>query len=149
MVDEAKVRSIFTRLERYTAHLHELAGEPKETFLTNFRSIGSAKYYLQIAVECCIDACNHIIARKGWRAPDNYSDSFVILAEQGVIPESFLPTARAMVGFRNRIVHLYWEITDAKVYEILQTDLGDFDRFADWITSFVAGETGGERHALP
>ncbi len=37
---------------------------------------------------------------------------------------------RAMARFRNRLVHLYWDVDDELVYEYLQTSLGDFDRFA-------------------
>ncbi|MFH0959442.1 MAG: HepT-like ribonuclease domain-containing protein [Pseudomonadota bacterium] len=36
---------------------------------------------------------------------------------------------RQMAKFRNRLVHLYGEIDDRKVHAIIQTDLGDIERF--------------------
>jgi uncharacterized protein YutE (UPF0331/DUF86 family) len=38
-----------------------------------------------------------------------------------------------MVSFRNRTVHLYWELDDDVVYDILQNNLGDFETFVDHI----------------
>jgi len=41
-----------------------------------------------------------------------------------------------MVRFRNRVVPLYWEVDDALVYQILQTNLGDFDHFREYVFDF-------------
>jgi len=87
-------------------------------------------------VECCIDVAHHVIAAEGWHAPRDYADAFVALNEQGVIPGDFVPVAQRMVRFRNRVVHLYWETDDETVYQILQTDLGDFDRFREYVFDF-------------
>ena len=34
-----------------------------------------------------------------------------------------------MARFRNRLVHLYWDVDDARVYQFLQEALGDVERF--------------------
>lgn len=48
----------------------------------------------------------------------------------------FLPKLKQMVRFRNRLVHMYWEIDAEIIYdEILQDDLGDFDTFVKHILS--------------
>jgi len=87
-------------------------------------------------VECCIDISYHIIAAEGWRAPQNYADAFVVLNEQGVLPDDFVSIARQMVRFRNRVVHLYWAVEDDLVYQILQTNLADFDLFRQYVLEF-------------
>ena len=74
-----------------------------------------------------------MIAAEGWRAPRDYADAFVVLNEQGILPDDFVSIARQMVRFRNRVVHLYWEVDDALVYQILQTNLGDFDHFREYV----------------
>jgi len=35
-----------------------------------------------------------------------------------------------MARFRNRLVHLYWEVEDRLVYQYLQESLGDLEQFA-------------------
>ena len=97
--------------------------------------LGAAKYYLQVAVECCIDVANHIIARQGFRAPESYADSFTVLAENGVIEQDFASIAHRMVGMR--LLHLYWEVDADILYDALQNNLDDFDRFKAYIYGFM------------
>ena len=47
-----------------------------------------------------------------------------------------MPTLRQMVSFRNRVVHLYWDVTDSIVYRILQENLGDFETYTEYILDF-------------
>ena len=47
-----------------------------------------------------------------------------------------------MAGLRNRLVHLYWEIDDAQIYDYLRHELSDFDAFAQRIVEFVASQLG-------
>lgn len=50
-----------------------------------------------------------------------------------------------MVSFRNRVVHLYWDVDDVTVYAILQNNLGDFDTYVGYILGFInRGATQGE-----
>ncbi|MGC9024999.1 MAG: HepT-like ribonuclease domain-containing protein [Chloroflexia bacterium] len=37
----------------------------------------------------------------------------------------------------NRLVHLYWEVDPAQIYEILQQDLVDLDRFKAAVPEFI------------
>jgi uncharacterized protein YutE (UPF0331/DUF86 family) len=48
-----------------------------------------------------------------------------------------MPMLRQMVSFRNRVVHLYWDVDDATVYRILQENLGDFETYVGHILNFV------------
>ncbi len=36
-----------------------------------------------------------------------------------------------MAKFHNRLVHLYWEVDDTQVYDILRKRLDDFKKFLD------------------
>ena len=60
-----------------------------------------------------------------------------MLAENKVIDAAFLPTVHRMAKMRNRLVHLYWEVDAALLYEILQRDLSDFDRFKIYVCEFI------------
>lgn len=137
MVDVNKLTGIFRNLDRYLTILRELAQLPKTDLLSDLGRLGGAKYYLQVAVECCVDVANHMIARQNWRAPKSHGDSFVILVENGVIPADFVLTTRQMVGMRNRLVHLYWEVDAETVYETLQSNLADFERFEESVQAYL------------
>jgi len=49
-----------------------------------------------------------------------------------------------MVSFRNRVVHLYWDVGDEVVYSIVQNNLNDFDRFAALIADYLERREKGE-----
>jgi uncharacterized protein YutE (UPF0331/DUF86 family) len=137
MVDLDKLNSILNNLRGYLEKLAILALRPEAVFLQDFTNVESAKHLLQISVECCLDIAHHIVADEGYRTPTSYYDTFVVLGENKVLPEAFLPTLRQMVSFRNRVVHLYWDVNDATVHRILQENLDDFETYIDHILDFV------------
>ncbi len=133
MIDKRIVENIFHNLDGYLEQLHRLAALEPDAFMDDPLMTGAAKYYLQVAIESCIDLANHFIARQGYRAPQSYADSFTILAENHIVPEDFLPTLQKMARMRNRLVHLYWEIDADILYMTLQNHLDDFTRFEKYI----------------
>jgi uncharacterized protein YutE (UPF0331/DUF86 family) len=133
VVDKAKLDQMLSNLRAYVGVLRRLAAVPRETFLGDDDKIGNAKYHLLIAIECCIDVANHVIASENYRFPRDNADSFTVLTEHGVVPSSRREPLRAMARFRNRLVHLYWDVDDAKVYEYLQEDLDELAMFGDCI----------------
>jgi uncharacterized protein YutE (UPF0331/DUF86 family) len=87
-----------------------------------------------VAIEAMIDICNHLISKNSFRAPEDYADTFRVIKERGVFDEDFFARLVEMVKFRNRLVHLYWDVNDEVVFEILQNNLEDFQIFLDKIS---------------
>ena len=129
MVSIEKISQKFIQLENYLGLLKEISKESEEAFLKNQIIIGSAKYYLQVSIECCLDVANHIIASERLRAPNDYADSFTVLEEKGIFHQQLGQRLRQMAKFRNRLVHLYGEIDDKYLYEFLKTDVEDIRKF--------------------
>ncbi len=143
MVRPDKVEGKLENLRGYVQKLTHLAFLPRKEFLSDFTKIESAKHLFQVSVESCIDVGNHIIASERFRSPKTYIETFEILAEQKIIADEFLPTARQMVQFRNRIVHLYWEVDAEVIYDILQKNLEDFETFTSQILKFLSAQQKG------
>ena len=129
MVLIKKVLSKFRQIDEYLSILRKISKTPKETFLKDKILIGSAKYYLQISIECCLDVANHIIASEKLRAPRDYADTFLVIQEQGVISSELGNKLRRMAKFRNRLVHLYGEIDNDFIYEYIKGDLKDIEEY--------------------
>jgi uncharacterized protein YutE (UPF0331/DUF86 family) len=45
-----------------------------------------------------------------------------------------------MVSYRNRVVHLYWEVDDATVYQIVREHLGDFQTYIGYVLDYAERE---------
>jgi len=137
VVDPNTVTSILNNLRNSQDKLSILAQYAREDFLQDFTKVESAKHLLQVAIECCLDMAHHVVADEGFRTPKDSYDAFVALNEQGILPGDFMPALRQMVSFRNRVVHLYWDVDDATVYDIVHHNLGDFETFARHILRFL------------
>ncbi|ADQ45256.1 protein of unknown function DUF86 [Caldicellulosiruptor kronotskyensis 2002] len=127
------IRECLSKLE----HLKKLS---YQDFIADFRNITSCKYLLQTSIEAIIDICNHIVSRKKLGKPSSYSDTIKILLENSYISTNLAEKLIRMVKFRNRIVHLYLEVDNQTLYEILQNNLSDFELFWNEISSKIFNE---------
>jgi uncharacterized protein YutE (UPF0331/DUF86 family) len=128
-VDREKLRSHLDHLRGDLRRLERVRDEGRSAFLENEVSQAAATRWLQTAVEAMIDVANHVIAREGFGVPKAYSDSMEILVRKGVLPADHRDTLVAMVRFRNRVVHLYDELSAEDIWDIIDRDLGDFETF--------------------
>lgn len=138
MIDAPKVEQMLASLHRYTRVLQVLAAVPRDELLSSGDKLGNAKYHFVVGIECCIDIANHIIAAEGFRIPRSNADSFAVLAEQGILPMDQLAGYQSMARFRNRLVHMYWEVDDTAVFDFLQADLPALDAYAVLIATWLA-----------
>ncbi len=132
-----KISKLIFQMRKALNRLDAIGKIEKEAFLNNPDKIDSTKYNFIVAIESAIDICNHIISQNGFRPPQDYADTFKVLAEQGILEEDFVNNLRNMVKFRNRLVHIYWEIDNEQIYLILKNNIGDLKRFLNKIKDFL------------
>jgi len=137
MIDKEKIESLFNELDKYLKELSELSSLPVSEYLDNSRNVYSGRYLLQIAVETCINIGNHIISRLELGVPREYADTFRILQSNNIIPQQLLETLVLMTRFRNRVVHLYWDIDDKLVFEIIKNNYKDFTKFRTAVLKYL------------
>ncbi len=132
-----KVRKITSEILIALERLGELQRLPKEDFFSDPHKLGSAKYNFIVAIEGIIDLCNHVIAKNGFRTPEDYADTFRVIAERGAFDAEYTLTLTQMARFRNRLVHIYWEVDDNELYRIIQSHLRDIREFLKKFGSFI------------
>jgi uncharacterized protein YutE (UPF0331/DUF86 family) len=112
----------------------------REVFVQDVVLQGATERFLQLAIESCLNIGNHILSlhqfQKPFDPPQTYSDIFVGLKDIGVIDQQLCERLVMMAKFRNRLVHLYWEISPEKIFEIIQDNLEDFKLFEKKIVEF-------------
>lgn len=132
-----KVRKITSEMLTALERLEDLRKLSQSEFTTDPHKIGSAKYNLIVAIEGAVDLCNHIISKNGFRTPEDYTDTFMVMKERGAFDEEFTRSLIQMVRFRNRLVHIYWDVDDAELYRIIQINLQDIRRFLKEYGAFI------------
>ena len=135
--NQDKVRKILSEILSSLERLEDLKTLDQPTFQSDEHKIGSAKYNLIVAIEGMIDLCNHVIAKNSYRTPEDYADTIRVMAEKGAFGPEFTSTLIQMIRFRNRLVHIYWEVDNNELYRIIHSDLKDFRRFLKEFGQFI------------
>jgi len=78
--------------------------------------------------------------RNRLRMPEDYSDTFRVMGEIGVFSKGFVEKLMEMAKFRNRLVHIYWEVDNEVIYEILQEDIQDIKEFVAAFMKFLSNK---------
>ena len=137
LVNRTKVERQLELIEEYLDFLREIQTLPEEEFATSRRDFHSYERCLQLAIECLINIGNHIISDRGLRAPKDYADIFKVLAENCILLMEDALNLKQMVQFRNRLVHVYWDIEPKVLWQIIQTELGDIERCAKNLAKYA------------
>lgn len=88
---------------------------------------------LMRAAEQAVDLANYLVRKQRLGLPQNSKESFLLLSQSGVITPDLAERLGRMVGFRNIAVHEYQRLDLAKVVDIVEHHLVDFQRFTQQI----------------
>jgi len=137
MVDKVLLERILADIKANIRDLKEAVDITWEVYQTDKRARRFVERTLHITIEACIDIAQHIISDEGLREPLSYRDTFVVLAEHGVLHVEDLPKFEKIASFRNLIVHYYERIDDALVYGVFRQNLADLDLFVERIVQYL------------
>lgn len=133
IIDENIITDKIQFIKKNLNKLERLAEMNKKEFLKDYRNYDTAKYNLQSTIEAMLDITNHIISRKELGNPETNAEAFRILEEKDIIDKELMSTFIQMAKFRNRVVHLYDDIDDEQIYEIINNNLEDYRSFINII----------------
>lgn len=124
------------RIQEMLVFVQELKGLSNishEDFVRNRERQYAVMHLLQLAIEGAISIGNYLVSRKRLGVPENYQDIFAMLERDGTLPAEFAAEMMKMARFRNRLVHMYWQVDLKQIYEIVTTRLGDFEQYAEHV----------------
>lgn len=136
-LDYAKLKQRFEELDERAELLRSWQSISRDDFLTDPKTNRAVLRVLQEAIEGCLSVANHLVSAMAYGQPETYADAFRLLADHGVLDETFEVELERMVGFRNRIIHRYWEIDWNEVYQVFTERVDDFERFKVEILRFI------------
>ncbi len=122
MLDRDVVLAKLSTIDRCFARIQEVRerAELRPIDVTDLTALN-----LQRAVQAAIDLASHIVSAESLGLPSAAGDSFVILAERGVLDSEMAERLRRMVGFRNIAIHEYSRLDPNIVEGIVKDRLGD------------------------
>ena len=100
----------------------------------------AVKYRLQTAVQAVIDISSHICARLGLKVAGDSGECVRALEKAGLLSRERATMYVKMIRFRNVLAHLYGEVDDRRVHEILEGELDYFRMFLMDVDTIVGRE---------
>jgi uncharacterized protein YutE (UPF0331/DUF86 family) len=90
-----------------------------------------------VSIQAAIDISSHLISQNGLKRPATYRETFDLLGQAGIISEELAAELSDLAGFRNVLVHIYWDLNLDEIYSILQNDLKTLRSFRDEIKELL------------
>jgi uncharacterized protein YutE (UPF0331/DUF86 family) len=132
-----KIENNLSLIQEFLSGLRKLSRFSKKDFLSDHRNPASAESYLRRCLESVFDIGRHILAKSYGFKELEYKKIAMELGEKGIVDKEYTKVLLKMAGYRNRMVHLYHEITPEEIYGILRDHLSDIDRFVSEIFRFI------------
>ncbi len=108
-----------------------------EEYLSNRGQRRIVERLTQLIVECSTDINNMILKYLRKSPATDYFNSFLDLAEHGVIDLDFALTIAPSTGLRNILVHEYAKIDDSIVYHSIQSLLNQYGQYLKKIADYL------------
>lgn len=98
--------------------------------------------FLQEAIEAAMDCGSHILIRNGQPPPGDLYSTFGALSALGVLDDALARSLAPSAGLRNRIVHEYDELDDARVHAALPVAVRDLSAFVAAVEAWLQRQQG-------
>jgi uncharacterized protein YutE (UPF0331/DUF86 family) len=132
-----RVQENLSLIGAFPDKLGRLAKMPKGEFLADERNPAAADSFLRRSIEAMFDIARHILSKTYEFKSLEYKDIAQALGAKNIVSPEYAETLVKMAGYRNRMVHYYKEIKPDELYDILQRDLGDVERFLVELERFL------------
>lgn len=137
-VDKILVKQRLEMIGRFLDELEDLSRLPRADFLHK-RTAASAESFLRRSLEAVFDVGRHILARNGgMNLALEYRGIARGLEEMGIVDVRLKIQLEKMAGYRNRLVHLYHQVPDEELYEIIRNNLQDIRAFQKQIAAYIS-----------
>jgi len=136
-VNIPKIRNILAQIEEGIRELETLSKLSLTDFLSDKRNYIVAEHYLRRSLEGILTIGSHFLSRINEKTKD-YQQIILSLGEHGLIPKDFAERNKNLAGYRNRLVHVYWEITPEELYTVINQHLNDLIEFCKYYQAIFA-----------
>lgn len=137
MTDAQLIAKKLAAIETHVRELRELAN--LDRIRDDLREQRFVEHTLQLAVGAALDTASHIVSDDRLGEPRTNRELFDLLARARWIPPELAEALRAIVGFRNILVHGYDTVDLGIVETIVREHLDDLLAFVSSIRERLRG----------
>lgn len=137
MINRDLVNSRLVLIVGYLEELQKLANVSLKEFKSDPRN-AAAESFLRRSLGASFDIGRHILAKTGnVDLASEYKSIAKALGEKKILEPNISDSLVQMAGYRNRLVHLYHQVKEDELYEIITHDLGELESFVEGIRLYL------------
>lgn len=136
-LDFQKVRNLIAEVEANLKELSEFAVMSATAFSSERKNYGLAEHHLRRALEGVLTIGTHILSRLPVKTKD-YQEIIVALGDHGILPKDFAERNKKLAGYRNRLVHMYWEVSSEELHKVIFEHKPDITAFCGYFRAVLA-----------
>lgn len=129
MVDKDVLSSRLAALDGYLVELRPFLDVSREQFTEESAVHHLAERFAHLACEAILDIAHHVISDLGFRQPETYRETMLVLGQEGLLHKDTAAKLADWMSLRNVLVHLYLEIDHGRVWDDLRAGFGDLETF--------------------
>ncbi len=142
MVDEVFVREKMDRLRQYLQELQQVSAYSLQDYLAGLFVKRAGERMAELVVECAVDINDHFCLELGGAPPQEYYQSFIRMADLGVVSHDLASRLAPTAGLRNRLAHEYESVVDRAVYNSIQRMIPNFAEYLAQVEGWLAAQGG-------
>ena len=135
-LDIEKVKNLIAEIQENIKRLKELTKISYAEFHKDHRNYGLCEHHLRRSLEGVLTIGTHILSRLPVKTKD-YQEIILSLGRNQIIPKSFAENNRRLASYRNRLVHLYWEVSEEELYKVCREHLPDLEKFCEYYVKYI------------
>jgi len=128
-------------IAEYTKELKELLEYSDNDIFADHNKLHSAERLVQLVVDLMLDVNQHFIRELDLKIPDELRGTFIILGENGILPQEFAEKIAPLTGVRNILVHQYERIEKDLFMRNLRKNFGDLQEYQKHIFKYLENLT--------
>ena len=137
MIDKKLVKNKLADIEGYYKELESVLENSASEIIKDRLKLRSMERLFQLIVDTSIDINTHIIAESDITIPDDYQSTFIILAENNILPMDFSLRIAPSVGLRNKVVHKYGKMDLKRMIDDIKNEIGDYLEYMKLINEYL------------
>lgn len=130
-------KKLKTLLKYYRELQEYTSGLTQKAYLNQSLVRRAIERQIQLTVECGTDVNNMILKKLNQSPATDYYNSFIDLAELGVLDMNFAMNIAPSTGLRNILIHEYTEIDDVIVYNSIEKILHNYGQYLKIICDYL------------
>lgn len=140
MLDPIFIRRKIKLIQEDLKNLEQFGGLIFSEVARDWAKWNALEWVLAKIIGRAIDINQHLIAEMGGEnlsPPKDYTETFLLLSDLKILPDSFATEIAKSAGFRNRIIHEYNDIDKNFVYQTVDEAIEEYAKYCRFVLEFL------------